>query len=1142
MSVHGTQSILDVVTRLHGRHLAGEAAGSLLADLLHRLLELAGASAGTVLELDEAGRRLRPLARAGAADPQARVEGGGQPFAEDAPVPAGPGEALASEAPVELAGDDAMDDWLALLGPDAAVDRLTLLPVLAGERPLGAIVMTNAGGAASAWLPLQRTAACLMVHERAERERDWVAEAVERLGEGASEAVGRDFFRHLVERVSAALDVSHALVGEIRGDRVRVLASAGGAGDGLDHVPAAGPTGVALEAGVAEFAGGLGQRFPEDRLVRELGAESYIGLGLRGSDGRPLGLLAVLDDRPMRNPGLVRSLLSAFAGRAQAELERLQVECSLGRSNETLASITSAALDAILMLDEQGRLAFWNPAAERIFGYTREAALGMPAEDLLAPACRSRGYLRAALAETPAPEAAEPGRLLELTARHRDGHAFPVELSVAPVRLEGERRVIGVLRDISRRRAAEDSLRRSEEQLRALINAMPEIVAFKDGEGRWLQVNQADLELFRLEGVDYRGKTDAELADYTHPVYREAFLNCEATDEQAWREGRHSRAEERIPTVDGGHRLLEVDKIPLFHEDGSRRGLVVLGRDITERRQWEQELRQSATVFENTSEGVMITDADGTIVAVNRAFAEITGYTAAEAIGRDPALLRSGRHDEAFYEAMWASIRETGRWQGEIWDRRKGGEVYPQWTNISTVRDTSGRVTHYVAVFSDISAIKESQAELDYLAHHDPLTDLPNRLLFNDRLEQAIKRARRDSEHVAVLFVDIDRFKNVNDGLGHPVGDELLESAARRLEGAVRRSDTIARLGGDEFLVLLDPVEDAEAVSRAARRLLDAFDEPFRIRDHSLELTASVGVSLYPDDGQSVAELVKNADAAMYAAKGQGRNRFEFYSRDLTAEVEAMLSLEAALRRALHRGELSLRFQPQLALADESLLGVEVLLRWQHPERGPVSPARFIPLAEETGLINDIGAWVLAESCRQLAEWQRRGVAIGRLAVNVSGVQVERASLQAEVRDALDIAGLPAHCLELEVTETALMRNAEHASAVLDGLRRLGVTLAVDDFGTGYSSMAYLKRFPLTKLKIDQSFVADIGRDPNDEAIANAIVALGRSLDLEVIAEGVERPEQARRLGDMGCQQVQGYLYARPMTAGELEAWLGLRD
>lgn len=830
-------------------------------------------------------------------------------------------------------------------------------------------------------------------------------------------------------------------------------------------------------------------------------------------------------------PKTRKSALAAFVA------GDLPAERSLALGQQALESITSAVFDAVLILDREGRIEFWNPAAERLFGMTRGEAIGRQAEDLLAPECRQRGFLQQAIEHGEDPAAG--GRLLELTAQRQDGTTFSVEWSVAPVELEGECHLVGVMRDISHRRQVEDSLRRSEEQLRTLINAMPEIVAFKDGEGRWLQVNDADLKLFSLEGVDYRGKTDAELADFTHPIYRDAFLGCEATDEQAWLDGGPSHAEELIPTPDRGDRLYEVTKIPLFREDGSRRGLVVLGRDITERRQWERELRQSAAVFENTAEGVMITDADSRIVAVNRAFVEISGYAPEEVIGRTPAVLHSGRHDTDFYKAMWREIRETGSWQGEIWDRRRSGEVYPQWTNISTVRDDAGRVTNYVAVFSDISVIKESQAELDYMAHHDPLTGLPNRLLFNDRLEQALRR--EDGAPVAVLFVDIDRFKNVNDGLGHPVGDRLLELAARRLETVVRRTDTVARLGGDEYLVLLDPVEDIESVSRIARALLEAFDAPFELDGHVLELTASIGVTLCPRDGDSVDELVRNADAAMYAAKGSGRNRFAFYSRELTAEVEAVLSLENGLRQALAREELSLCFQPQVYLDDGRPSGVEVLLRWDHPGQGMISPERFMPLAEETGLINEIGTWVLREACRHYRDWHARGIDPGTLAVNVSGVQVERGNLDRIVADVLEETGMEPGCLELEVTETALMRNAGRAFETLDALRRLGVAVSMDDFGTGYSSMAYLKRFPLTKLKIDQSFVADIGRDPNDEAIANAIVALGRSLDLEVIAEGVERPEQVERLREMGCHQVQGFLFARPMPAAGFEAWLAGR-
>ncbi len=550
------------------------------------------------------------------------------------------------------------------------------------------------------------------------------------------------------------------------------------------------------------------------------------------------------------------------------------------------------------------------------------------------------------------------------------------------------------------------------------------------------------------------------------------------------------------------------------------------------------ELRRAATVFESTSEGVMITDPDQKIVAVNPSFFEVTGYCEAEVIGQLPSLLKSGRHDRQFYDSMWQSIRETGNWRGEIWNRRKNGEIYPELLNISEVRNECNDLTSFVAVFSDISAIKESEARFEHLAHHDPLTGLPNRLLLHARMEHAVTRARRTQSRFAVLFLDLDRFKTVNDSFGHPVGDLLLQEVARRLTDCVRSDDTVARLGGDEFTILIEDLLDPGNAAKTAVKILEALSAPFDLGGLEVFSSGSLGIALFPDDGDDATTLLRNADSAMYRAKQKGPKSFHLYTTDLSELARQRLEIETGLRRALERDEFVLHYQPQISLSDDRVIGAEALIRWNHPEMGLMPPDSFIPVAEETGLIEEIGQWVLQTACSQNWRWQDAGLPAIRVAVNVSGRQITHTPLEDVVCEALAFSGLDAQYLELEITESVFMDQTEVSVRALGALKELGVSLAIDDFGAGYSSLSYLRRFPIDRLKIDQTFIRDISSNTHDQAIAQAVVALGHSLQLTVIAEGVETAEQLECLRAQGCDEVQGFLFSRPHPAGDFAVFL----
>lgn len=561
--------------------------------------------------------------------------------------------------------------------------------------------------------------------------------------------------------------------------------------------------------------------------------------------------------------------------------------------------------------------------------------------------------------------------------------------------------------------------------------------------------------------------------------------------------------------------------------------------DITERKAAEEGMRLAAAVYESTAEGVLITDPARRIVAVNRAFSRITGYAPEEVLGRQPSLLRSGRHEDDFYQNMWVSIEDEGFWQGEIWNRRKSGEVYPEWLTVSRVMNDVGEIQNFVGVFSDITQLKHSEARLHHLAHYDALTGLPNRVLLYNRLEHAISLADRHGNRVAVLFLDVDRFKNVNDSLGHPAGDALLITLARRLSSRVRKDDTLARVGGDEFVVVMEELDRPEQAAELAQDMIELVSQPLKLEGgEEVYIGASIGISLYPDNAQDSHGLIRNADAAMYQSKESGRNTFRYYSEELTRLARDRLELEARLRRGLERNELEVYYQPQVKAGDGALCGVEALVRWRSGGE-LIGPERFIPLAEDTGLVVPLGEWVLAEACRQLSRWRRHGLTGFNVSVNLSPRQFRQRDLVEKLQAMLVENALDGSLLELEITEGAITESPEEAVLCMQALKRLGVRLSIDDFGTGYSSLAYLKRFPIDKLKIDQSFVNGLGRPGDDREIASAIIAMGRNLGLTVLAEGVETPDQRDFLVDSGCDCFQGFLYAEAMPVADFERWLG---
>jgi diguanylate cyclase (GGDEF)-like protein/PAS domain S-box-containing protein len=605
--------------------------------------------------------------------------------------------------------------------------------------------------------------------------------------------------------------------------------------------------------------------------------------------------------------------------------------------------------------------------------------------------------------------------------------------------------------------------------------------------------------------------------------------------ESARKASRPFTLEYRIRRPDESIRWVQSIGKPRRYEGGHEVGMVGILLDIDTRKQAEERLRLSAAVIDSTRDGVVVTGLDARIIAVNRAYCEITGYAESELLGENPRILQSGRHDDRFYAAMWGALVQNGHWQGEIWSRRKNGEVYPEWLTISAVSDEAGRVRHYVGVVTDVSRLKQTEAELARLAHYDPLTGLPNRLLAQSRLEHAVERCEYEDRRLALLMVDLDHFKTINDSLGHEIGDELLRAIGDRLRAAIAGTSTVARLGGDEFLLITEDVQGVRDAEVLAHTVLESLRAPFEIMPgQEMFVAASIGISLYPEDGLKAGDLVRSADAALFRAKELGRNTFHFFTASLVDAASERLDLELRLRQGLKRGEFLVHYQPILRCEDGGIEAVEALLRWQPPGESQVLPGRFIGLAEDTGLIGPLGDWVLETACRQVQRWRRMGAESLRLAVNLSQRQLQQPEFGDRVMRILADSGLDPDGLELEITESMLMEKASLVIGTLHTLRALGVRVSIDDFGTGYSSLAHLKRLPLDTLKIDRSFVADIPRHQGGAEIAAAIIALGHQLHLEVLAEGVETEEQLDFLREHGCDQFQGFLVSPAVSPEEL--------
>lgn len=795
---------------------------------------------------------------------------------------------------------------------------------------------------------------------------------------------------------------------------------------------------------------------------------------------------------------------------------------------ETLAlnkSILEASAAGVLVYRADGQCIMANPAAAELVGARQE--------QLLQQNFRQIGSWQQSGLREAAERVLATGDLVKLDIKTTSSFGQPVwaHFQLAPFVSQGESHLLLVVHDITEKQHAAESLAEQERKFRSLAEHVPDNIARWDLEGRMLYVNKELESTLGRRAEELIGKTPNEnFPDGRFRQLQETVLRVGATGESA-------ELAQTVPGPEGEPRYHLIRFVVEPGSDGRPAGVLAVGRDVTEQKRVEEELHLAASVFHSSAEGVMVTDDTGTILSINPAFTDITGYSESEALGRRPSLLRSDRHDAAFYRRMWEALLNKGHWQGEIWNRRKGGQAYLEWLTINRIASPNGVSDRYVSVFHDITELRRKDEHIRHMAFHDALTGLPNRTLLLERLEHGVVRCLRERGRLSVTYIDLDRFKNINDGLGHNVGDLLLQEVARRLKQRVRELDTVARLGGDEFVVLMEDLKEPEHCANLAQELITEISKPMELQGHSVEIGASMGMAFFPEDGDDPLELMKRADMAMYAAKDAGRNTYRFFQQEMLERTNHRLTLEMELRRAVVEGHLVLHYQPKVDLLSGRPMGVEALVRWCHPEDGLRLPNSFIPLAEESGLILDIGNWVLEEACRQAAVWQASGSPI-IIAINVSARQLAENDLAERIEDCTRRHGISPDLLEVEVTETTAMAQPKEVAGLFARLRNLGVSVALDDFGTGYSSLAYLRRLPIDVLKVDRSFVMDADRDEEDAQIVKTILSLGEILKMRVVAEGIETAAQLELLKSLGCGSGQGYLFSKPLSAARVKAWL----
>lgn len=798
---------------------------------------------------------------------------------------------------------------------------------------------------------------------------------------------------------------------------------------------------------------------------------------------------------------------------------------ALRESEELLGSVIANSPLGISITLPDGRMIKTNKAFCDLLGYSKEELEYLNFQDITHPDDLTVSFLNM--------QAMLRGEIrsfrMEKRYIRKNGDYVWAELNFSLLRdnAGNPRYFIAQIEDISERKHSEHAYREAAARYRTILEATMDGFWAVDLEmGRLLDVNDSYSRMSGFSREELLGMRvlDLEVREQPEDVAGHIL--------KIVREGA-DLFETRHRTKSGA--LVDVEVSATYQMETNQ--IICFLRDISQRKAAEKQLRLLAKVFENSGEGILITDAQNRIEKINLSFTRLTGYRLEEVIGKNPHILSSGLQSREFYESMWQRLLHEGFWQGEIWDRRKNGETYPKWLSISAIRNEENEIANYIASFSDIAELKRAEKEIEKLAYHDPLTGLPNRFSLLAQLEQALAKSRRNQGRLAFMFIDLDRFKIINDTLGHHIGDMLIVQVANRLRNLIRQSDVVARLGGDEFVVLITDAPSSADAGVVAAKILKDLSQSYTVEGFSLFSSPSIGISFYPEDGDNINAIMKNADTAMYHAKSEGGNGFRFFDAAMTQKSAERLNLENGLRFALENREFELYYQPQIA-ADGKIRALEALIRWNHPEFGLLSPDAFIPIAEETGLILGIGNWVQKTACMQLKQWMDQGFPYMRIAVNVSSQEFLQKDFPESVCGIVAESGIGPNQLELEITESMAMTNPETIIGIMRTLKAASIRLSIDDFGTGYSSLAYLKLFPIDQIKIDRSFIEDMAIDSNDMAITVSTIALAQKLGLEVVAEGVEIPYQSDILFSHGCDLIQGYVFSKPLPADEIAALL----
>ncbi len=976
--------------------------------------------------------------------------------------------------------------------------------------------------------------ALTLAHHRLQSERRQAEQALHDIAGALAAGSATEILSHkLALKLADVLGVDYAFIGEVSPHDTRIIETIafcdhGKIVDNIEYQLAPATACGSVEGKTTcYFPEGARKLYPEDEILKEFRVEAFIGHPLLGSDGQVLGLLAVMHSRPLTNVEQIQSILQISATRIAGEIERKRADAE----RHKLSSAIEQTADSVVITDREGVIEYVNPAFERTTGYTRAEVIGKKPSLVKSGRHEPEFYQR--LWQTILQ--GQPFREVFIN-RAKHGALYHEEKTITPIKDERGTitHFVSTGKDITARIQSEQETRRMQHFLDSVIENLPNMLFVKDAQTlRFVRFNRAAEELLGYTRGEMLGKGDHDFfpkaeADFFTTLDREVLNTGELMDIPL----------ERIHTRHRGERWLHTRKIPILDEAGRPLYLLGISDDVTERKQTEDRAARLGRILERSSNEIYVFDADTLkFIQVNEGARKNLGYTLEELHNLTPVDLTPAFTPEQFQELI--EPLRSGDEETLSFDtvhKRRDGSRYPVEVHLQLSAAETPPV--FVAVIQDISERQQAQERLNYLAYYDALTGLPNRLLLLDRLKQAMIESERHERLASVLFLDLDRFKLVNDTLGHEAGDVLLKNVAGRLTGCVRLGDTVARLGGDEFTIVLANVAHVDDAGRVARKIIDVFAAPFLIAGQELFVSPSIGITLYPFDDIDAEALLKNADVAMYHAKDSGRNTFRFFTPELNQRTARRLGLETALRHALERNEFLLHYQPQVDLASGRVTGVEALIRWQRPDIGLVSPLEFIPLAEETGLIVPIGDWVLRTACAQARAWQQAGLPALRMSVNIAARQFQQQDLAEVVTGILRETGLDPRWLTLEITESTIMHDAGGAIETLQQLGAMGVGLSLDDFGTGYSSLNYLKRFPLDCLKVDKSFIDDITTDPDDAAIASAIISMARSLEVQVVAEGVETRAQLEFLRAHGCGAIQGYYFSKPLPAEACERLL----